>query len=82
MFNSILHFRDIFFSINHEKRSEKHISNPKKKSACKRINMFLRWMVRKDKNVDFGIWKKISPSMLSCPLRCSYSKFSKKIKFN
>ena len=68
MFNSILHFRDIFFSINHEKRSEKHISNPKKKSACKRINMFLRWMVRKDKNVDFGIWKNISPSVLSCPL--------------
>ena len=55
-------------SINHEKRSEKHISNPKKKSACKRINMYLRWMVRKDKNVDFGIWKNISPSVLSCPL--------------
>ena len=68
MFNSILYFRDIFFSINHEKRSEKHISNPKKKSACKRINMYLRWMVRKDKNVDFGIWKSISPSVLSCPL--------------
>jgi uncharacterized protein (TIGR02757 family) len=68
VFNSILHFRDIFFSINHEKRSEKHISNPKKKSACKRINMFLRWMVRKDKNVDFGIWKNIRPSVLSCPL--------------
>lgn len=69
MFNSILHFRDIFFSINHEKRSEKHISNPKKKSACKRINMFLRWMVRSSKKgVDFGLWKNIDPGQLSCPL--------------
>lgn len=69
MFNSILHFRDIFFSINHEKRSEKHISNPKKKSACKRINMFLRWMVRSSrKGVDFGLWKNIDPGQLSCPL--------------
>jgi len=68
MYNNISNFRNIFFSLDHEKRTEKHISNPKKNSACKRINMFLRWMVRNDGVVDFGIWKKIKPSMLSCPL--------------
>ena len=65
---NIEYFRSIFFSLVHEKRVEKHISNPNKGSSCKRLNMFLRWMVRNDKIVDFGIWKKISPSSLSCPL--------------
>jgi uncharacterized protein (TIGR02757 family) len=47
----------------------KHISDPFKGSAAKKINMFLRWMIRNDnKGVDFGIWKTISPSILSCPL--------------
>jgi uncharacterized protein (TIGR02757 family) len=47
----------------------KHISDPHKGSAAKKINMFLRWMIRKDnKGVDFGIWNSISPSILSCPL--------------
>ena len=50
-------------------RSKKHIATPIKKSACKRLNMYLRWMVRKDeKGVDFGIWKTIKPSQLICPL--------------
>ena len=58
-----------FFEIPHLRRTLKHISDPMKNSAAKRINMFLRWMVRKDNaNVDFGLWKKISPSQLSCPL--------------
>ncbi|NQX85745.1 MAG: TIGR02757 family protein [Flavobacteriaceae bacterium] len=58
-----------FFEIEHLQRSQKHISDPLKKSAAKRINMFLRWMVRNDKsNVDFGIWKQILPKKLSCPL--------------
>ena len=53
----------------HEQRSEKHISSPAKGSAAKRLNMFLRWMVRDDdKGVDFGLWKNISPSILMCPL--------------
>ena len=66
---SIHNFKNIFFKKNFPKRTTKHISDPFKGSACKRINMFLRWMVRSDKNgVDFGIWKKISPSILSCPL--------------
>ena len=69
MHYSINNFKKIFFNNNFPKRTTKHISDPYKGSACKRLNMFLRWMVRKDNNgVDFGIWKKISPSILSCPL--------------
>ena len=67
--NAILNFRNVFLSIQHETRSEKHIANPASGSNAKRINMFLRWMVRNDKaGVDFGIWKSISPSLLCCPL--------------
>ncbi|WP_372745054.1 TIGR02757 family protein [Lutibacter sp.] len=66
---AIHQFKTIFFEIDHLPRTEKHISDPLKGSAAKRINMFLRWMVRQDtKGVDFGIWKSISPSILSCPL--------------
>lgn len=66
---SIMNFRKEFLSVVHQSRSEKHLSNPEKGSAAKRINMFLRWMVRKDKQgVDFGIWKNIKPSQLVCPL--------------
>ena len=79
MYNNISNFRKIFFSLNHEKRTEKHISNPKKNSACKRINMFLRWMVRNDGVVDFGLWKKIKPSMLSCPLDVHTANIGRKL---
>lgn len=66
---SIHKFKSIFFEIDHLPRTQKHISDPLKNSAAKRINMFLRWMVRQDHaGVDFGIWKSISPSLLSCPL--------------
>jgi uncharacterized protein (TIGR02757 family) len=66
---ALIHFHNYFFSIEHPDRTRKHISTPQRKSACKRINMYLRWMVRKDKSdVDFGIWKKISPAQLVCPL--------------
>ena len=59
----------LFFELPHEKRTSRHISDPLNGSAAKRINMFLRWMVRKDnKGVDFGLWKSLSPSILSCPL--------------
>lgn len=63
-------FYNNFFSLKDAPfRTTKHISTPEKKSACKRLNMFLRWMVRKDnRGVDFGIWKIISPSKLICPL--------------
>jgi uncharacterized protein (TIGR02757 family) len=66
---NIHEFRNQFFEIEHDKRTQKHISDPLNNSAAKRINMFLRWMVRNDnKGVDFGIWNSISPSQLSCPL--------------
>jgi len=66
---AIHQFKKIFFSIPHLKRTEKHISDPLKNSAAKRINMYLRWMVRKDnKGVDFGIWNSLKSSQLSCPL--------------
>ena len=66
---AIYEFRNILLSLPHESRTEKHIANPMAGSAAKRINMFLRWMVRKDnRNVDFGIWQRINPSQLSCPL--------------
>ena len=59
----------IFFELPHEKRTEKHVCDPYNGSSAKRLNMYLRWMIRKDnKGVDFGIWKAISPSILSCPL--------------
>ncbi len=61
--------RKIFFEKNDSHRSNKHISNPIKGSASKRLNMFLRWMVRSNsKGVDFGIWTKIKPAQLSIPL--------------
>ena len=65
----IISFRNLFLTTEHEQRSEKHISNPAKNSAAKRINMFLRWMVRNDNcGVDFGIWNSIPESELCIPL--------------
>ncbi|MGJ1409370.1 TIGR02757 family protein [Sphingobacterium thalpophilum] len=62
-------FKDYFFSLpDYPLRTRKHISSPAQKSTVKRINMFLRWMVRKDKNgVDFGLWNRLSPKDLICP---------------
>lgn len=66
---AITAFKRHFFELQHPPRSTKHISDPAKGSAAKRINMFLRWMVRRDPHgVDFGLWKKLSPAILSCPL--------------
>ena len=66
---SISEFKKIFFEIAHLERTKKHISDPLKGSAAKRINMYLRLMVRNDANgVDLGIWKSISSAALSCPL--------------
>ena len=67
--NSIHQFKKVFFEQPHLERTQKHISDPLKNSAAKRINMFLRWMVRNDNNgVDFGIWQSLNSSQLSCPL--------------
>ncbi|PHR73245.1 MAG: TIGR02757 family protein [Lutibacter sp.] len=66
---TIHNFKKVFFEIPHQNRTTKHVSDPMKGSASKRINMFLRWMVRRDNaGVDFGLWIGIPMSKLSCPL--------------
>ncbi|MEC8832826.1 MAG: TIGR02757 family protein, partial [Bacteroidota bacterium] len=66
---AITNFKELFFELPHQHRTQKHVSDPSKGSAAKRINMFLRWMVRDNSaGVDFGLWKNISPAKLSCPL--------------
>ena len=63
------HFKKDFFELPHELRTEKHLADPLKGSAAKRINMYLRWMVRPNTSgVDFGLWKSMHPRNLSCPL--------------
>jgi uncharacterized protein (TIGR02757 family) len=65
----LISFHNLFFELEHQSRTRKHVANPEKNSAAKRINMFLRWMVRNDnRGVDFGIWKNILPEKLLCPL--------------
>lgn len=78
----LIHFHRMFFSLDHfPTRTKKHISTPERKSACKRINMYLRWMVRQDKNgVDFGIWKNILPSQLICPCDVHVDRVARKLK--
>lgn len=77
---AIHRFKQLFFKNPHPPRTQKHISDPLKNSAAKRINMFLRWMVRQDTHgVDFGIWKEISPAQLSCPLDIHSGKIARKL---
>ncbi|HRP33568.1 MAG TPA: TIGR02757 family protein [Agriterribacter sp.] len=68
--NALRGFHQYFFSLEDAPiRTRKHIASPEKKSTCKRLNMFLRWMVRKDnRGVDFGLWKNIAPGQLICPI--------------
>ncbi|QNM86656.1 TIGR02757 family protein [Polaribacter pectinis] len=78
---SINNFKKVFFEVEHQQRTQKHISDPLKNSAAKRINMFLRWMVRNDKKgVDFGLWTKHSPANLSCPLDVHSGNVARKLK--
>lgn len=78
---AISNYKSLFFELEHLPRTQKHVSDPLKGSAAKRINMFLRWMVRPpDKGVDFGIWKTISPSKLSCPLDVHSGNVGRKLK--
>ncbi len=75
-------FRSEFLNFQPEKRTFKHISDPLKNSSAKRINMYLRWMVRKDnKGVDFGIWNQIAPSELYCPLDVHTGNVGRKLGF-
>ena len=78
---SLIYFHNYFFSLPHfPERTRKHIATPERKSSCKRLNMFLRWMVRKDnKGVDFGIWKNISPAELICPIDVHVARVAKRL---
>jgi len=77
---ALIEFNTLFNSISHLKRSEKHLSNPAKNSAAKRLNMYLRWMVRKDDSgVDFGIWRNISPNKLMLPLDVHTSRIGRSL---
>jgi len=67
--DALIHFHNQFFTGEYPERTRKHVSTPQRGSACKRLCMFLRWMVRKDSaGVDFGIWNGLSPAQLICPL--------------
>lgn len=78
--DAITSIRSALLSTPHLKRSEKHLANPEAGSAAKRINMFLRWMIRKDdKGVDFGIWKSIPESKLMCPLDVHSGRVARKL---
>ena len=74
-------FHDFFFNLPEApSRTKKHIATPARKAACKRINMYLRWMVRSDdRGVDFGIWKKIQPSQLICPCDLHVDRVGRKL---
>ncbi len=77
---SISSFKQVFFELAHPLRTRKHVSNPIAGSAAKRLNMFLRWMVRNDnKGVDFGIWSDINPKVLMMPLDVHTSKVGRKL---
>ncbi|RYE21076.1 MAG: TIGR02757 family protein, partial [Sphingobacteriaceae bacterium] len=76
------HFRSYFFSLpDFPRRTIKHVSSPQQKSTCKRLNMFLRWMVRADnQGVDFGLWRKIKPADLICPCDLHVDRVARKLK--
>ena len=78
--NALAAFHHYFFSLeDFPARTKKHISTPERGSTCKRLNMYLRWMVRKDKaGVDFGIWENISPSQLVCPIDLHVSRVARR----
>jgi uncharacterized protein (TIGR02757 family) len=80
--SALNHFRTYFFSLpDFPHRTKKHVSSPSQKSTCKRLNMFLRWMVRKDsKGVDFGMWNKIKPADLICPCDLHVDRVARKLK--
>jgi uncharacterized protein (TIGR02757 family) len=79
--NGLNGFYNYFFSLpDVPERTRKHIASPLKKSSCKRLNMYLRWMVRNDnKGVDFGIWKNIAPSQLIIPLDVHVARVAKQL---
>jgi len=80
VYSALAYFRKVFFELSHERRTEKHVSDVEKGAAAKRLNMFLRWMVRWDnKGVDFGIWKQIPSSALMLPLDVHTANVARKL---
>jgi uncharacterized protein (TIGR02757 family) len=80
IWDAIVVVRNILLSYPHEKRTEKHLANPQKGASAKRINMFLRWMVRQDEaGIDFGLWKNIPAKALICPLDLHTGKAARKL---
>jgi uncharacterized protein (TIGR02757 family) len=79
---SLNKFKAYFFSLaDYPTRTRKHVSSPMQKSTCKRLNMFLRWMVRRDDaGVDFGIWQGIQPSQLICPCDVHVERVARKFR--
>jgi len=80
--NALKGFHELFFSLEDApKRTRKHVSTPIRKSTCKRLNMFLRWMVRKDdKGVDFGLWQQIKMSQLLMPLDVHVDRVARRLQ--
>ncbi len=78
---SLINFHHLFFSLkDYPERTRKHIATPERQAACKRINMFLRWMVRKDnQGVDFGLWQRIQPHQLVCPCDVHVGRVARKL---
>jgi len=76
---ALIHFQNYFFSLEEAPtRTKKHIASPLSGSTCKRLNMFLRWMVRKDnQGVDFGLWKSVSPAALIMPIDVHVARVSR-----
>lgn len=81
--NGLIRFQHLFFSLDDAPtRTRKHIPSPERNSTCKRLSMYLRWMVRDDKQgVDFGIWKKIQSSQLVCPCDLHVDRVARRLKF-
>ncbi len=79
--NRLIHFHEYFFSLEHApQRTRKHVSSPARKSSCKRLNMFLRWMVRQDEtNVDFGLWHTFNMKDLLIPLDVHVGRVARKL---
>ena len=77
----LINFHDLFFQLPYApNRTKKHVATPKRNSACKRLNMFLRWMVRRDSNgVDFGLWDTIKPYQLVCPCDLHVDRVARKL---
>ncbi len=78
----LINFHNAFFSLDDfPQRTKKHVPTPLRKSTCKRLSMYLRWMVRKDKKgVDFGLWNKVSPAQLICPCDVHVERVARQLK--